>query len=76
MEAVTIWDTKDAGNGHRILSFDLVDILKLVEPELPGSEWYVESVEAVGEAGGEFDRLSRNRPISKGSGATRSCGSN
>ena len=58
MEAVTVWDTKDAGSGHRTLSFDLVDILKLVEPELPGSEWQLEKVvEAVGEASRDFDRL-------------------
>ncbi len=47
MRAVTIWDKESLPGGGHILSFDLVDLLALLENDLAESVWTVVDVEEV-----------------------------
>ena len=49
--AVSISDKDD----RCILTFDLIDLVKLLEPFLVDSRWICSNVEAVGETAGELD---------------------
>lgn len=59
MDAVTIWDTTER-NGSRLLSFDLVDILRLFVDELPRSAWKVSEVEAIGSGSNKLMRIAES----------------
>jgi hypothetical protein len=56
VEAVTIHDLRPLGGGQ-VLAVDLIDILRLCEPDAVASSWRISYVECVGELAEAFMRL-------------------
>jgi hypothetical protein len=55
MEAVTIHDLRSLGGG-RVLAVDLIDLLRLCEPDALASSWRISYVDCMGDLAGEFMR--------------------
>jgi hypothetical protein len=65
MEAVTIHDLRPSG-GVRILAVDLIDILRLCEPEVAASSWRLHAVECFGDLAGDLERLAESDAMISG----------
>src|SRR5262245_17891896 len=53
MEAVTIHDSRSADNSE-VLAFDLIDILRVCEPDVLASTWRISCVECLGPMASEL----------------------
>jgi hypothetical protein len=57
MQAVTIHDLRAFGAG-KVLAFDLIDILRLAEPDVISSSWRCRNVECTGDLADELHHAS------------------
>ena len=57
MEAVTIHDIRPLGGG-RVLAVDLIDLLRLYEPEVRALSWACRDVWCLGDRADDFHRAS------------------
>jgi hypothetical protein len=57
MKAVTIHDLRALDDGH-VLAFDLIDILRIAEPDAQSSFWRCRNVECTGDLAEEVHRVS------------------
>lgn len=53
MRAITIHDMRVTDSGHKLLAFDLIDILRAIERSVANSKWQVTNVWCISRGGGE-----------------------